>query len=132
MTELQILIALKNNNGSMDYTGLLNLGKADPVWNPCSDKVLVDSLLAEKILSGTAQAYGLITFGEKGRLRLQELEQIAQERTQESAERAKEKKSQFRHDWAIAIFSSLVGALLSDPMWCGIRFVWDLIASAFR
>ena len=28
-----------------------------------------------------------------------------------------------RHDWGIAIFSSLVGAILSDPLWSLIRWI---------
>jgi hypothetical protein len=38
MTELQILNAVKNNGGSIEFTALLNLGKTDLTWEPVADQ----------------------------------------------------------------------------------------------
>lgn len=42
---------------------------------------------------------------------------------------AEKEKRQFRHDWKIAIYSSVVGALLSRPIWDGIDWIAKLITS---
>lgn len=34
-----------------------------------------------------------------------------------------EKKRSFRHDWRIAIFSAISGALLSEPLWACLRWL---------
>lgn len=34
-----------------------------------------------------------------------------------------DKKQNFRHDWRIAIFSAVTGALLSEPLWAVLRWL---------
>lgn len=34
-----------------------------------------------------------------------------------------EKKREFRHDWRIAVFSAVFGALLSEPLWAVLRWL---------
>lgn len=50
-----------------------------------------------------------ITITDKGKQHFQERE---------------EKKREFRHDWRIAIFSAVAGALISEPLWEVIRWVF--------
>lgn len=42
-------------------------------------------------------------------------------------DREDREKRRFRHDWKIATFSALAGALLSKPLWSGIEFFVTLI-----
>lgn len=37
-----------------------------------------------------------------------------------------EEKRRIRHEWRIAIFSALAGALVSEPLWTVIRWIFDL------
>lgn len=112
MTEFQILSAIKNSGGSIGYIDLLNIGKSDPVWDSLTDRDLVNRLLESNILSGNPGAYGSISFGKDGRLRLKELQQLKDSQSQETAREAKEKASQRRHDWIVAIVSTVFGAIL--------------------
>lgn len=41
-------------------------------------------------------------------------------------------RSQRRHEWRIAIFTTLGGALLSKPLWTGISLLCSWIASFFK
>lgn len=127
MTELQILNAVKNNGESIGFTDLMNLGMSDTVWYPNADKQRICQLINAEILAGDAEAHGTIHFGKVGHLRLQELQQIEEDNAKQAAKEAKDRKSQFRHDWAIAIVSSLLGALLSEPLWSAIYFLLNLL-----
>ena len=60
MTELQILNAVKNNGGSIDFTALLNLGKTDLTWEPIADQQMIEQLIDGKVLSGKTEAYSCI------------------------------------------------------------------------
>ncbi len=46
-----------------------------------------------------------------------------------SAEKSKERR-QYAHNWKIAIFSALAGALLSEPIWSLIRWVVDSLGQS--
>ena len=127
MTEFEILTAIKNRNGSIDYTELLNLGLTGNAFDTFVNEDLIKKLICDDVLSGEMRAFGKITFGSKGLLRLQVLEQLRQKEADDAAKAAEEKRSQRRHDWAIAIFSTLGGALLSDPLWNLINRILNLI-----
>lgn len=48
----------------------------------------------------------------------------------EADEDAKQARSAiFRHEWKIALFSALVGALASEPLWYCIKLLWRLVCS---
>ena len=87
MTELQILSAIRNNGGHMNYLDLMNLGITDPNWMPNADRQRIRQLIDSKVLSGKTEAYGSITFGEAGFLRYQDLilQQDAERKAQETA-----------------------------------------------
>ena len=112
MTEFEILSAVKNSGGSIAYIDLLNIGKSDPEWDSLTDRDLIKKLIESNILSGNPEAYGSITFGTDGRLRLKELQQIIDDQSKQAADSAKEKASQRRHDWAVAMAGTVLGAIL--------------------
>ena len=111
MTELQILSAVKNNGGSIGYVDLLNIGLSDPEFDALADRDLIRKLIASDVLSGKQEAYSQISFGKNGRLRLKELAQQEQERTQKEDKDRADKRDQRRHDWAVAILGTLVGVI---------------------
>lgn len=127
MTELEILTAIKNNGDSIGYTELLNIGLTSQNGDVLTDSDLIEILIHQDVLSGNPNAFGRITFGKYGRLRLQQLQQLKQKSDEDAAKAAKEKRIQHRHDWAIAIFSTLGGALLSQPLWSALNFLWEHI-----
>lgn len=43
-----------------------------------------------------------------------------------------EKRKSNLHDWKIAIFSTVGGALLSQPLWYGIEWIISTVANLFR
>lgn len=111
MTELQILSAVKNNSGSIGYVDLLNVGLSDPEFDALADRDLIRKLIASDVLSGKQEAYSTISFGKNGRLRLNELAQQEQERTQKEYKDRADKRAQHRHDWAVAIVGALTGVI---------------------
>ena len=116
MTELQILNAVKNNGGFIDYAKLINLGMTDSVWQPITDHQLIVKLIDSHILSGKAEAYGTITFGKDGHLRLRDLQQadddIKNNIAQETASKKKERLSDFFHDLLVAVITLFVTYLI--------------------
>ena len=53
-----------------------------------------------------------------------------EKKDQEAQKRdADKEKRVFRHDWKIAIYSSVAGALLSRPIWAGIDWIAQFITS---
>lgn len=127
MTELQILSAVKNNGGSIEYVDLLNIGRSDPKSDSISDRDLIRKLIDSHILSGKQEAYGTICFGENGRLRLKELEQQDCDHRQQAADAAKQKRDQFRHDWAVAIVSGLIGTVFGVVGTIAVQLIFGVI-----
>ncbi len=128
MNELQILSAVKNNGGSIDYVTLLNIGLSDPEHDALADRDLIRELIDAQILSGNPGANSTISFGKEGRLRLRELlfqedaDRQAQQRANEeqarlqrelSSKQAKE-KAEKRRQRAFEIFLVLLTSLVSN------------------
>lgn len=111
MTELQILSAVKNNGGSMNYVELLNLGLTDPVRDSIADKQLIEKLIREKILSGETEAYSRITFGKEGRLRLRDLQQSEDEIAKHVADIQSDKKADKRFQTSQTLIGIILGAV---------------------
>ena len=112
MTEFQILTAVRNSHGPIDYVQLLNLGKTETNWDPVADEVLIKKLLTAKLLNGEAKAYSVITLSDRGTLRLLELQQQIKDAKKNADNEAKQRRDDKRHDWAIAIVGTLLGAVL--------------------
>lgn len=111
MTDIQILTAVKNNGGSINYVDLLNLNLSEAYRDPRADKCRINKLIESKYLSGKTEAHSTISITNKGRLFLQEsyyLEDQTNKLDQKhSAEKAKEK----HHDWRVALIGAIVGSL---------------------
>lgn len=112
MTELEILTAVKNSGDPIDYVQLLNLGKTETNWDPSTDEALVKKLLKSKLLNGESKAYSIITLSDTGTLRLLDLQQQIENAKQQADNEAKHRRNEYRHDWAVAIVSCFVGAIL--------------------
>jgi len=103
MTELQILRALQNSGGTIGYTELLNLGLTEANFDPLTDRSLIHALKADGFVSGKLGAYGSVSLEDKGRLRLRQLQQEADEQAKQ------ERQQRFDNKIAIAnIFVPLV------------------------
>lgn len=46
---------------------------------------------------------------------------------EDKSDRLAERRQRNLHDWLIAIFSALIGAIASEPLWAGIHHLLDLI-----
>ena len=58
-------------------------------------------------------------------LRAQQAKQIADDRAYHEAREDKRQRQKFAHDWKIAVFSAVAGALLARPLWAGIDWLID-------
>ena len=96
MTELQILSAVKNSGGSIQYTALLSFNASDTHLDPIADKERIDEMIEKNLLSGKTEAYCNISITKEGRMYLQNaayLEDISKQRDKEYADiRAEEKR----------------------------------------
>lgn len=116
MTELQILIALKNAGGSMFYTDLLNLGFLDSVHDPVSDRKRILRLREVGEVTGELKAYQRIEITPKGLSRLdaekQELDKHIEERTYESANQRRQNKISLLSAFLVAAFGACVALVV--------------------
>ena len=108
MTELQILSAVKNNGGSIDFAELINHGKTDTGWEPTADQALINKLIDAKVLSGKTEAHSTITFGKEGLLRLRDLQQAADNLSKQMTDKQSEKNA----DRRFQLFNTLLGAVI--------------------
>lgn len=113
MTELQILNAVKNNGGSIDFTELLNMGKTDSSLDSIADKRLIEKLIKSEVLSGRTEAYALITFGKEGHLRLRDLQQSANDLADHMADEQSEKYADKRFQTSQTILGIVIGSLFT-------------------
>ena len=113
MTELQILNAVKNNGGSIDFIELLNMGKTDSSLDSIADKRLIEKLIKSEVLSGRTEAYALITFGKDGNLRLRDLQQSANDLADHMANEQSEKYAAKRFQTSQTILGIVIGSLFT-------------------
>lgn len=110
MNELQFLCALKNAGGSMQYTDLLNLGLAEPVHDPNSDRKRIVHLRDLGEITGELKAYKRLEITPKGIARLdaekQELDKIIEDRTYDSANQRRQNKFSLLSAFLVAAFGS--------------------------
>ena len=140
MTELEILAAVKNNGGYIEFTQLLNLNASDVDRDFLADKALIRNLITAKVLRGELKAYANISLTESGHLRLRELQQSAQidqERHEESAKKdandKTEKKKERAFQVRLTFYGALFGAIFSnlDRIATACIYLWDLLISLF-
>ena len=110
MNELQFLCALKNAGGSMQYTDLLNLGLAEPVHDPNSDRKRIVHLRDLGEITGELKASTRLEITPKGIARLdaekQELDKIIEDRTYDSANQRRQNKFSLLSAFLVAAFGS--------------------------
>ena len=98
VTELQILSAIKNNGGSMEYTSLLNLNMTDHDRDTLADKTRVCQMLKDDLLDGTAGAFCTISISDKGRLYLQNACYLEEQNNKAAEQVAKDRADQDRQN----------------------------------
>lgn len=110
MTEYEILSFIhKNRNmATSSELSMQSVFANDP--DLLTDDLRLEYLATEGYISGKPEHGVIVMLTQKGIARLDELEQ-----------QQKEKKEQRRHEWLLAIFSALFGALLSEPLWVVIK-----------
>lgn len=115
MTEIQILSAIKNKGGSIEYTDLLNLNMTDTNRDTIADEVRIKKMISDKLLEGNAKEFCYISISDSGRLHLQNscyLEEQNQKLAEDATRNETKKK---RHDWSLALgsafFAGLIGLL---------------------
>jgi len=98
MTDLQILTAVKNNNGTISYIDLLNLNLSDAYRDPSADKARIDQMIKDGFLEGRTDAYCQISITKPGRLRLQNAYYLEEQNKKIADEAAKSKAEQERQN----------------------------------
>ena len=112
MTDLQILNAVKNNNGSIEYTALLNQSLTDAYIDGSADKARISKLIEAGLLAGETRAFCSISITDEGRLRLQG-EYYSEEQNKKLAKKAaNDKTNERRHEWHIAFGSAFFAGLI--------------------
>ena len=122
MTELQILSAIQNNGGSIEFTDLLNQGLTDPKPDPTSDKLRLKRLLSAKYISGKLGAYEWLYLTPEGIARLDQMQQELQKQDDDRSYAAAQTRKQKSFDF----ISSLVGAVLGAILTIIIEYLWPL------
>lgn len=112
MTEFQILSALKNNNGSMEFTELINLNITDVNRDALADQARIKQMIDDKLLVGKADAFCNISISDIGRLHLQNSCNFEEQEKKLAKERAKNQAKKNRHDWSLAIGSAVIAGLV--------------------
>lgn len=111
MTELQILTAVQNSDGYIEYSALLNQGQTDSPWVPTADRDLIKDLISAEILSGKAESRSPITFGKHGHRRLRDLQQAAQQQADQAADETRKKLAQRKHEWNMVLATAALSSI---------------------
>lgn len=112
MTEYEILSYIHKNGNFVEYSDLIKESVFSDHPDIMSDDLRYKYLSEEGYIHGTLEIGGPVTLTHKGIARLDEL-----------TKQQKEKREQRRHEWVLAIFSALAGALLSEPLWAIINAI---------
>lgn len=117
MTEFQILSALKNNGGCMEYTALLNQNMTDTNRDPSADEARISQMIKDKLLEGKAEAYHNISITKYGRMFLQDALQAINEKLKDQAKQ--EKQQSFDNKISVAsvlipLVTFFLGIIIKD------------------
>ena len=123
MTEFQILSAIKNNGGSIEYTALLNLNITDTNRDGLADKARIEQMIKDDLLKGKTDAYCHISITDPGRLYLQNAYYLEEQNKKLADDTAKNKAKKKKHDWWLAIGGAIIAGLIG--------FAFELIAFFF-
>lgn len=114
MTDIQILSAIKNNGGSMDFVSVLNLNITDNNRDALADKSRIEKMINDKLLEGKTNAHCQIVITDAGRQFLQDQYYLEEQRQKDAQEAAKDKADQKRRNrflCATTIISLVIAAL---------------------
>lgn len=112
MTEFQILSAVKNSNGSMEFTALLNLNVTDTHRDFSADEARIGQMIGDKLLKGRAEANCLISITKEGSLFLQNAYHLEEQKKKLAEKAAKKEADKKRHDWGLAIGSAFIAGFI--------------------
>lgn len=112
MTEFQILSAVKNNGGSIEYTALINLNISDVNRDGLADKARIEQMLNKGLLKGKADAYCHISISDEGRLYLQDACNLEDQNKKLAEDVTRNKAKKKRHDWQLAIGGAFIAGLI--------------------
>lgn len=111
MTNLQILTAVKNNNGTIGFVDLLNLSLAEPNRDPIADEDRIKQMIKDGLLTGEVGAYSQIHISKYGRRFLQD-SCYANEEEQKTADKTSQEASDnHRRNLKTTILGALISAL---------------------
>jgi hypothetical protein len=111
MTELQILTAVKNNNGTIGFVDLLNLSLTDPHPDPIADEDRIKQMIKDGLLTGEAGAYSQIHISKYGRRFLQDSCYASEEEQKAADKRSQEASDNHRRNLKTTILGALISAL---------------------
>ena len=120
MTDYQILSAVKNNGGTIDYVKLLNLGLSDPFYDPLADKQRIETLIKKNYISGKTDGFASISLTNEGRKHLQTLQHLEKTNKNRTKKETLKKSKKIMFE----IFLVVLGAILS--------YVFSFIFSLFH
>ena len=112
MTEYQILSALKNNGGSMEFTALLNLNMTDTHRDGIADEERIKNMIKDKLLRGNAEAFGVISITKPGRLHLQNAQYLNDKAKQISNEASDKEAKQNRNNWLMTVVGAVIAGIV--------------------
>lgn len=112
MTELQILTAVKNHNGTIDYVELLNLNLTEPNRDPIADKERIEQMIKDGLLSGSVGANSSIHISKHGRRFLQDAYYANESENKAANEKANETRKNYWRNLKVTILGALISALV--------------------
>ena len=111
MTNLQILTAVKNNNGTIGFVDLLNLSLAEPNRDPIADEDRIKQMIKDGLLTGEVGAYSQIHISKYGRRFLQDSCYASEEEQKAADKISQEACDNHRRNLKTTILGALISAL---------------------
>ena len=120
MTDIQLLTAIHNNKGTIEYSELINHPPKKVKFSPDSDHQRLDHLRSRGFITGRLDAYSTVSLTPAG---LAYLDDFMKEQ--------ENRRKQFAHDWRLAFFSAFLGALFSEPLWYFLTWIFQKFLSLY-
>lgn len=108
MTNFQILTAIRNNGGSIEFTRLMDVGLSDPDLDPKSDKQRIQHLISQGCISGDTKAYSRISMLPKGTALLDSMNHKRDNADEQAKSNALKERKQVRISFAQLLLGSAI------------------------